>query len=987
MTIYYRIYADTADIDVSVTDAVYATARNSTAATSGGTNTTATVGQKLSGGNYTISQYFIRFDLSSIPSGTSSATLNFSVLSGTSGGFNVEAREATSLSNKIAGGSLGATGTLLGNRIVSATGSNALTIADFSGVSRTSTVNILLNSARERSNNAPTVDDSFTISTADTSGTSNDPYLDIIAGLGWDYIGVSSGVSSTANDITLVETGISGLQAGDLLIACISARSAAATDFVLPDGWNIVVQRTNNNVLTTSSAAPSGLMAYIIRGATAPALTFTRASGANIALGRIVAYRNAAQTGTLVTTNSGQQTATNTTSVNVTGLTTTNDDDLIVAMFAGGQEATVTDFRATSPSVSSSTGSTITTDPYPDTWFERIDSVTTTGADTSLAIFDGLKTSSGPTGNLLCTASIAASHIIIAAAFKLNNPNASVSVTTTSSTTSIGDETVTGTASTDVTNVSSTTNVGSVTVTTVGGDVSASVTGEVSTTSIGDETVTGTASVSLTGVSSTTSIGDETITGTASVSVTGVSSTTSVGTVIASVPISVSVTGEVSTASVGDETVTGTSTTTLTGVVSTTAVGDATVSTGTNVEASVTGVSSTTAIGDEAVTGTASISTTGVSSTTSVGDETITGTASTSVTGVSNTASLGTVIISIPISVSVTSVSSVTASGDETVIGTAVVSLTGVSSLTAVGDEANTGSSSASVTGVSSTTSVGDETITGTAVITPTGISSTTAVGTSTAAISISVNVIGLESSTSIGDETVDTNDPNVTVNLGGNSSATSVGSEVITGTAVITLTGTSSSINLNSVSVSIPISVIIVGLGLTTSVGTTSVITEDASPNVEVTVTGVSTTGQVSSATVSVPNTRIITDDFGISQVSSRHSNFKVPPVYIRPVEAVSFKLRLNCTIQSAGDTIDPVQATGNLVLKPSISAVGEFLLSESIEKSIISLVTKTFSSGTYYSTIGSSLRVLKVSLNGNAKFVSKNQKFINLLVKAEIL
>jgi hypothetical protein len=57
-----------------------------------------------------------------------------------------------------------------------------------------------------------------------------------------------------------------------------------------------------------------------------------------------------------------------------------------------------------------------------DVWLERGESTTTTGADTSLAIYDTVKASAGATGNLTCTASVAASHVVVAGAFNLSRP-------------------------------------------------------------------------------------------------------------------------------------------------------------------------------------------------------------------------------------------------------------------------------------------------------------------------------------------------------------------------------------------------------------------------------------------------------------------------------------------------------------------------------------------------------------------------------------
>ena len=129
-------------------------------------------------------------------------------------------------------------------------------------------------------------------------------------------------------------------------------------------------------------------MAYCVRGASNPNLTFTHPVAPSVALGRIVAYRNV-NTSSPKDTQTSFTTATGTTAVSGTGLTTTQIEDLIVAMAAGGQEAAWSAFNATDPA--GATGATSTAAPT-TTWLERADSLTTTGADTSLAIFDAVKT-------------------------------------------------------------------------------------------------------------------------------------------------------------------------------------------------------------------------------------------------------------------------------------------------------------------------------------------------------------------------------------------------------------------------------------------------------------------------------------------------------------------------------------------------------------------------------------------------------------------
>jgi hypothetical protein len=238
--------------------------------------------------------------------------------------------------------------------------------------------------------------------------------------MAWAFVGVSNVVEIIAPNIShaLVTTGISGtLQADDLLIACIASRMVSTTSVTLPAGgeWTLVSEQKTSSNLTTTSAVASGLMAYCIRGASDPNLTFTHPAAISVALGRIVAYRDV-DTSSPKDTQTSFTTAINTTAVSGTGLTTGQVNDLIVAIACGGQEAAWSAFNATSPAGAS--GATSTAAPT-TTWLERADSFTTSGSDTSLAIFDAIKAAAGATGNLTATASLGAGHVVVAGAFKL----------------------------------------------------------------------------------------------------------------------------------------------------------------------------------------------------------------------------------------------------------------------------------------------------------------------------------------------------------------------------------------------------------------------------------------------------------------------------------------------------------------------------------------------------------------------------------------
>ena len=238
-------------------------------------------------------------------------------------------------------------------------------------------------------------------------------------------------ISAVVETITtsLVLTEPAGVADGDLLIVCIASRSTATT---APSaaGWNLVQQQNNNNTATNNTALASGIMAYRVRSG-APTLTFTLPAGISVAMGRILAYRGNAAT-TPLENQGSVTTATNTTAVNVAGMTTTTPGDLIVVMLAGGQEALWSGFNNATNPLTASGATDTTTPPSTTAWIERADTNTVSGADTSLGIFDSVKLVPGATGNVSVTASVAAGHVLIAGAFK---PSATyVSVTAPGST-------------------------------------------------------------------------------------------------------------------------------------------------------------------------------------------------------------------------------------------------------------------------------------------------------------------------------------------------------------------------------------------------------------------------------------------------------------------------------------------------------------------------------------------------------------------------
>jgi len=419
MSIYYRVYSDASDSSVTVSNATYSVARASTAATIS-TATAAHIGQHFQLATYSCSQQFLQFDTSAVPAGGSgSLSLRRTSAPSAPSGDLIEVSIATSAANKIAGASIPAP---LGSVVMPDGLTNRFAITLSGAVPVGAATTYLLASRNERLGTVPTGDERCQTALSEQTGTVDDPYLQVLAGTAWDFVAAGTSVEATGTSHILTEP--AGVAAGDLLVACIASRIASTTQITLPSGWTRIGQALNNNILATTSALASGMMAYIIRGASAPALTFTHPAAPAPALGRIVAYRNVHQTAPLDRGVTQVTTATNTLAVSVAGLNTTLDDDLIVALTAGGQEATWSAFGATDPATNSGTTAASVLDPIWGQWLERAEQVTTTGNDTSLAVFDAVKQTAGPTGNLVATASLGAGHVVVAGSFKLALPPA-----------------------------------------------------------------------------------------------------------------------------------------------------------------------------------------------------------------------------------------------------------------------------------------------------------------------------------------------------------------------------------------------------------------------------------------------------------------------------------------------------------------------------------------------------------------------------------
>lgn len=230
--------------------------------------------------------------------------------------------------------------------------------------------------------------------------------------MAWGVPKIGAIVTVTSGDVALTEP--AGIAQGDLMIACIAYRSNVA--FTLPTGWTLVATQQSSGDIDATNGIASGVMAWIVRGASAPALTFTRTLG-DLGHGRIIAYAGGnatpGDTGTANTLAVASATATTGT------LTTAEANELIVAMVSCGDNLTSSAFDAATDPTTASGATDTTTAPTAGTWIERSDAGTNTGADGALAIADAIRATAGATGQIQATVSVSARHVMIAGAFKM----------------------------------------------------------------------------------------------------------------------------------------------------------------------------------------------------------------------------------------------------------------------------------------------------------------------------------------------------------------------------------------------------------------------------------------------------------------------------------------------------------------------------------------------------------------------------------------
>ena len=230
--------------------------------------------------------------------------------------------------------------------------------------------------------------------------------------MAWEIIAVGTNTVQNGGNITLDEP--AGTTAGDLIIACIAWKDTQV--ITKPSAEWSLIQALDNGDTDAVGGVASGGMWYCIRGGSAPSYVFTRTLG-DVAMGQTVTYRGNTPA---LDTSSIRQVGSDTLNIVGTTITTAEDGELLVAMVAHGDASlTVTFDSVTNPGTASTTTVAVTTEPASNTWYERADTKSTTGADTGLFIADAIMTTAGATGAHSAVADASSNQVCIVAAFKI----------------------------------------------------------------------------------------------------------------------------------------------------------------------------------------------------------------------------------------------------------------------------------------------------------------------------------------------------------------------------------------------------------------------------------------------------------------------------------------------------------------------------------------------------------------------------------------
>lgn len=228
------------------------------------------------------------------------------------------------------------------------------------------------------------------------------------------------------------------------MIACIAYRGNAA--ITAPSGWSTVATAQNSGDTDATNGIASGVMFWIIRGASAPDLTCVRTAG-DVVQARVISYSGA--TGTPYDTGSSNTRAAVAAECFTSTITTAEANELIVAMASGGDNYTLSSgngyYAATDPATTSGTTPDTTTAPTAGAWLLRHISGTGTGADSTLTIGDAIRATAGATGDIFVgNFSANGRGVMVAGAFKMATGGVVSPTVTTQAATNVTSTSFTG---------------------------------------------------------------------------------------------------------------------------------------------------------------------------------------------------------------------------------------------------------------------------------------------------------------------------------------------------------------------------------------------------------------------------------------------------------------------------------------------------------------------------------------------------------------
>lgn len=176
-------------------------------------------------------------------------------------------------------------------------------------------------------------------------------------------------------------------QQGDLLVCVVCYRSNAA--FTKPASWADAITAQNSGDAVADTGIGSLRIDYIIRGSSAPALTWTRVAG-DVAWCIIIVFRPPPGHTPTLGVNSSATLAVAGVTPSTGTVTTTRDGSLLVYGVSPGDN-------------SSSSAYAAATDPLAASWIEIRDDGTVSGADSNLTAAFAYKATAGATGAITCT--------------------------------------------------------------------------------------------------------------------------------------------------------------------------------------------------------------------------------------------------------------------------------------------------------------------------------------------------------------------------------------------------------------------------------------------------------------------------------------------------------------------------------------------------------------------------------------------------------